>query len=94
MWHHRADMKNFLRRLFALMFKPVAISMDSRLEGLEHRLMQRMDRLENHVGTDAEVSAELAITLSRTLARIEERLDALEARESEAQAAAASPATR
>jgi hypothetical protein len=87
-------MKQFLRRLFALVFKPVAISMDSRLEGLEHRLTLRMDQMENHVATDAEVSAELAITLSRTLARIEKRLDVLEALQSGEQATPASSAQR
>src|SRR5260370_1126603 len=41
---------------------------------LEHRLRLGMDRRENHVATDAEVAAELAVTQSRTLGRLEERL--------------------
>lgn len=63
-----------LSRIFRVLFWPVAVALDPRLKTLEHRLTLRMDRLENHVATDAEVAAELAVTQSRTLGRLEERL--------------------
>jgi hypothetical protein len=71
-------MKALLRRFFSILFRPVAVAVDPRLEVFENRLSNRMDQLENHVGTDAEVSAELAVTQGRTLASIDERLRRVE----------------
>lgn len=68
-----------LSRIFRVLFWPIAVALDPRLRTLEHRLVLRMDRLENHVATDAEVAAELAVTQSRTLGRLEERLREAEA---------------
>jgi hypothetical protein len=66
-----------------VVFRPVAIAFDPRLEGLEHRIVERVlariDAVERHVATDADTSAEMAITQSRLLARLEARLAALEA---------------
>jgi hypothetical protein len=60
----------------------VAIAFDPRLEGLEHRIVERvlarLDGLERHVATDADTAAEMAITQSRLLARLEARLAGLE----------------
>jgi hypothetical protein len=60
----------------------VAIAFDPRLEGLEHRIVERvlarLDGLERHVATDADTTAEMGIVQSRLLARLEARLAALE----------------
>jgi len=65
-------------------FRPVAVAFDPRLEGLEHRIVERvdarLDEMETRVATDAEVIAEMGITQSRLLARLEVRLAELEAR--------------
>jgi len=67
-----------------VVFRPVAVAFDPRLEGLEHRVVERLvarlDAMEGHVASDADAAAEMAITQSRLLARLEARLAALEAR--------------
>lgn len=80
MWHHPATVKARLRRWSGLVFRPVAVAFDPRLEGLEHRLVERMGAMERRVATDAEVTAEMTITQSRLLARLEARLASLESR--------------
>lgn len=72
-------MKARVKRLSGQVFKPVAVALDPRLEALEHRLRLRMDQLENHVATDAEVATEMTITQARALDRLEARLEAIEA---------------
>jgi hypothetical protein len=61
-------------------FRPVAVAFDPRLEGLEHRLNLRIEEMENHVATDAEVAAEMTTLQARSLGRLEERLVAIEER--------------
>lgn len=65
-----------------MVFRPVAVAFDPRLEGLEHRVVERilarLDALERHVATDADTAAEMGIVQSRLLARLEGRLAALE----------------
>jgi hypothetical protein len=60
----------------------VAIAFDPRLEGLEQRIVERvlarLDAVERHVATDADTTAEMSITQSRLLARLDVRLAALE----------------
>lgn len=84
MWHHPATVKARLRRWSGLVFRPVAVAFDPRLEGLEHRVVERiesrLEAMERHVASDAEVTAEMTITQSRLLARLESRLAALEER--------------
>ena len=63
-----------------VLFRPVAVAFDPRLEGLEHRLRLRLEELENHVATDAEVAAEMTTLQARSLGRLEERLAAIEER--------------
>jgi len=89
MWHHPATVKARLRRWSGLVFRPVAVAFDPRLEGLEHRLVERIAAMERHVASDAEVTAEMTITQSRLLARLESRLAALEERLGTAAAAVA-----
>jgi hypothetical protein len=85
MWHHPATVKARLRRWSGVVFRPVAIALDPRLEGLEGRIVERiesrLEAVERHVATDADVIAEMSITQSRLLARLEARLAALEARQ-------------
>jgi hypothetical protein len=82
MWHHPATVKARVRRWSGLVFRPVAVAFDPRLEGLEHRVVERLERrldeMETRVAADAEVMAEMTITQSRLLARLESRLAALE----------------
>jgi hypothetical protein len=82
MWHHPATVKARVRRWSGLAFRPVAVAFDPRLEGLEHRVVERLERrlaeVETRVAADAEVMAEMTITQSRLLARLESRLAALE----------------
>jgi uncharacterized coiled-coil protein SlyX len=84
MWHHPATVKARLRRWSGLVFRPVAVAFDPRLEGLEHRIVERVDarlsEVETRVAADAEVIAEMGITQSRLLARLEARLAELETR--------------
>lgn len=83
MWHHPATVKARVRRWSGVVFRPVAVAFDPRLEGLENRVVDRvlarLDALERHVATDADTTAEMSITQSRLLARLEARLAALEA---------------
>src|SRR5579884_2009219 len=82
LWHHPATVKERVRRWSGVVFRPVAVAFDPRLEGLEHRVVERvlgrLDALERHVATDADTAAEMGITQSRLLARLEARLAALE----------------
>lgn len=82
MWHHPATVKARLRRWSGVVFRPVAIAFDPRLEGMEHRIVERIESrltaMEQRVATDAEVTAEMTITQSRLLARLDARLAALE----------------
>lgn len=87
MWHHPATVKARVRRWSGVVFRPVAVAFDPRLERLEQRVVERvvgpltarLDALERHVATDADTTAEMSITQSRLLARLEGRLAALEA---------------
>ncbi|HXA29259.1 MAG TPA: hypothetical protein VN193_10995 [Candidatus Angelobacter sp.] len=76
-------MKARVRRWSGVVFRPVAIAFDPRLEGLEHRIVERvlarLDAVERHVATDADTAAEMTVTQSRLLARLDARLAALEA---------------
>src|SRR5581483_7204091 len=86
MWHHPATVKARVRRWSGVVFRPVAVAFDPRLERLEQRVVERvvgpltarLDALERHVATDADTTAEMSITQSRLLARLEGRLAALE----------------
>jgi hypothetical protein len=69
-----------LRRISALVFRPVAVAFDPRIEGLEYRLRQRLLELENHVATDAEVAVEMTTLQARSLGGVERRLAAIEER--------------
>ncbi len=84
MWHHPTTVKARLRRWSGVVFRPVAIAFDPRLDGLEHRIVERIEArlgaVESNVATDAEVTAEMTITQSRLLARLEARLAAIEER--------------
>ena len=71
-------MKAMLRRLSRLLLRPVVVAVDPRLEAMETRLCARMEQLENHVGTDTEVAAELAVTHGRRLGALEEHLRRIE----------------
>lgn len=84
MWHHPATVKARLRRWSGIVFRPVAVAFDPRLERLEQRivdrvaapLLARLDALERHVATDADTAAEMGVLQSRLLARLEGRLAA------------------
>jgi hypothetical protein len=71
-------MKARLRHLSRVLLRPVVVAVEPRLDVLETRLTARMEQVENHVGTDAEVAAELAVTQGRSLAAVEERLRRVE----------------
>jgi BMFP domain-containing protein YqiC len=69
-----------LRRISGVIFRPIAVAFDPRLDRLEQHLLARIEQLENHVATDTEVASEMTITQARALARLENRLAAIEER--------------
>lgn len=71
-------MKARLRHLSRVLLRPIVVAVEPRLDVMETKLTARMEQLENHVGTDAEVAAELAVTQGRSLGAVEERLRRIE----------------
>ena len=72
-------MREVLRRIFRVLFWPVAVALDPRLRQLQDEVKGRMDLLEDHVTTDVAVAAEMAVVQRRLLGRLEARIEALEA---------------
>ena len=72
-------MREVLRRIFRVLFWPVAVALDPRLRQLQDEIRGRMDRLEDHVTTDVQVASEMSVVQRRLLGRLEARIEALEA---------------
>ena len=72
-------MREILRRIFRVLFWPVAVALDPRLRQLQDEIRGRMDRLEDHVTTDVQVASEMSVVQRRLLGRLEARIEALEA---------------
>ena len=72
-------MREVLRRIFRVLFWPVAVALDPRLRQLQDEIRGRMDLLEDHVTTDVQVASEMSVVQRRLLGRLEERIEALEA---------------
>ncbi|HET9052296.1 MAG TPA: hypothetical protein VFO60_11390, partial [Candidatus Dormibacteraeota bacterium] len=62
-------MRSQLRRIAATAARPVGAALDRRLDALERRLLERIDRLEERVGVDAETAAELTALQRRAVER-------------------------
>ena len=71
-------MREILRRIFRVLFWPVAVALDPRLRQLQDEVKGRMDLLEDHVTTDVQVATEMAVVQRRLLGRLEARIEALE----------------